>query len=139
MIGRTLGAGRYLPLVLIGAVLPDLLARVPVILYEPLVWYVMPLHTPIVLLAVTYLIALGFPAAVRRRALGWLYFGVMLHLVADGLQRHIGPSYWWFFPFNWWTYEVGLFWPESSFYALPLLLVAALLQAWMMRKDAPSG
>jgi hypothetical protein len=114
------------PLVL-GAVLPDALSRIPSILFSDVLWYAEALHTPFVLLLCCYLISHFFTQQHRAGIFGWMCLGVVLHLVPDALQRHVSHGYFWLFPFSFFDYTWGLYWSEESLVVLPGLLIAAAL------------
>lgn len=128
--GRFFRAKENMTFFIAGAVLPDLLTRVPasVLPQSSLNYFFLPLHSPLPLLVVNYAIVLFFPARKRKSCFWWLNGGVLLHLLADSLQIHMGPGYYWLYPFSWSTYHWGLFWPEASLYLLPFLVIIFLLQ-----------
>jgi hypothetical protein len=112
---------------LVGTVLPDILTRPVNILFPALSWFCMPLHTPIGLFFVCLLISRCFPVVERRSVFGNLLGGTALHLFLDLFQKHIGDGYYLLFPFSWWSFEVGLVWPEDSLYLLPLWIGVGLV------------
>ena len=123
----------------LGAILPDLVSRGPGFLGVN--HYVTgALHSPAVLLLVVYLLSLLFQARVRRLVFVSLASGVGLHLLLDLLQRHIaGGDYYWFFPFSWRSFALGLFWPSDSVLAIPALVLIILLwemACWLRRRHA---
>ena len=71
----------------LGAQLPDLLTRVPgLALDHAAARWTLPLHTPVGAALVCLLVAQGFTAAERPRALGLLLLGAASHLATDALQ-----------------------------------------------------
>lgn len=130
-------------IVLIGAVLPDVLTRIPSIILElfgrPWAKYAEffgPLHSPFPLLLMCLLICQFFAAEIRKAVFFSLSVGVGTHLFLDILQRTIAGmgfqkvplgGYLWFFPFSWYDFQIGLFWPEGSLYAIPVLAALAFI------------
>jgi hypothetical protein len=102
-----------------GTMLPDLLSRPFYILFPLSYWWAMPLHTPVGITLVGWLITGLFPANERRVVFTSLFAGAMLHFLLDAPQKHIAAGYFWLFPFSWTTYEWGLWWPEESLRVLP--------------------
>jgi hypothetical protein len=118
--------GRLTPWFLVGTVLPDLLTRPFTVLFPGFYWWVMPLHTPIGLLLVCTLLSRFYPRQQRSQAFSNLIGGAAVHLLLDVGQKHIGSGYQLLFPFSWSSYEIGLFWPETSLYLLPLWLAVGI-------------
>lgn len=116
-------ARRYLWLFILGGVLPDALTRVPGIVLPSAYWLVVPLHTPLVLLLVCYVVVFALPAPQRGLSFAWLYGGVVMHLLPDALQKHLGSGYPWLFPFSYSSYSGGLFWPDEAVFALPVVAI----------------
>jgi hypothetical protein len=119
--------GALTPWFLVGTVLPDVLTRPFNIAMPPLFWFFMPLHTPAGFFVVCALVSHFFPAANRPSIFGNLLGGGALHLLLDIFQAHLAGSYYLLFPFSWWSFEFGLFWPEDSLYLLPLWVGGGLL------------
>jgi len=132
-IGKISKSGRYLPFFIVGGVLPDVLTRVPSIFYEASHWYLVPFHTPFLLIFLYYLISLFFSEQYRRSIFFWSYGGAIAHFLPDALQKHIGFGYAWFFPFSWKSFTCGLFWPEDSLYVLPFLFLIFLVIFWFRK------
>jgi hypothetical protein len=103
---------------LVGTILPDVLTRPFGIAFPSL--FFMPLHTPVGLFFVYASISSLAPDSSRRSVFYNLLGGAALHLLLDVFQRHIAGSYYLRFPFSWWSFELGLFWPEASLYLLPI-------------------
>jgi len=121
------GVGRYFPALLIGAVLPDLARGVGAVMAPHFYWAWAALHTPFMLLPVCYLLSMCFQYRCRRGVFLAMYAGSLLHLALDLLQRHIGgASYIVGFPFTWKSFELGLFWPESSLLVMPFLVAGVV-------------
>jgi hypothetical protein len=132
----------FTPWFLVGTILPDLLTRPFNILFPSLFWFFVPLHTPVGLFFVCIAISQFFPTAERQSAFRNLLGGVALHLVLDLFQKHIGEGSYLLFPFSWRSFEIGLFWPETSLYLLPIWLVVGLwcgvqaLLRWRRKKTS---
>lgn len=124
----------------LGAILPDLVARAPKVLWpqSSLVDLLAPVgHTPfgagLICLALTFF----FPEAHRPRYLGRLLAGAGVHLLLDLLQKSVtNGSYFWFFPFSWESFQLGLFWPDQTVWAIPpLIMAAATVELWALRQE----
>jgi hypothetical protein len=127
---RRIGWKDYLTLwFLVGTVLPDLLTRPFTILLPGLYWWVMPLHTPLGLIFVCALLSRFFPHQQQSQIFYNLIGGAAVHLLLDVGQKHIGSGYQLLFPLSWSSYEIGLFWPETSLYLLPLWLVFGIFMS----------
>lgn len=111
----------------LGAILPDLLTRTFVILYPPSDSVVYSFHTPVVSVVVCLLMAQFFEEAIRSRVRTNLLLGITLHFGLDILQRHVIVPYFWFFPFSWKTFELGLFWPEESLRLMPFWVALVII------------
>ncbi len=110
-------------LFVVGTMLPDMLSRPFYILFPALHWWVMPLHTPVGMVIVCWMLAGFFQANERRRVFGALAGGVLLHFLLDAPQKHIAAGYFWLFPFSWTTYEWGLWWSEDSIKIVPWVIL----------------
>ena len=123
-----LGNKNKLVLFVLGTILPDLLTRGLFIFFPFLVTFLLPMHTPFVLIFICYFLCLFFEEGVRKGVFIALLSGSYLHLFLDFFQIHIGEEeYYWFFPFSWKSYEIGLFWPEASVFSIPFWLVLILI------------
>lgn len=111
----------------LGAILPDLLSRPFYILYPPATYTVYSLHTPVVSVIACFLIAQFFEGEIRSRIRTNFLSGIALHFGLDFLQKHVIVPYYWFFPFSWKTFELGLFWPEDSLRLVPLWISIVLI------------
>lgn len=111
----------------LGAILPDLLCRPFMIVYPKSASFVYGFHSPLVLVIISLLIAQFFSGEIRPRVRINLLLGVGLHLVLDLFQRQVIVAYYWFFPFSWKTFDLGLFWPEDSLRLVPLWLSLMLI------------
>jgi hypothetical protein len=115
------------PLFLLGCILPDILSRsfnVFLITWVPLITrYTDPVHAPCVALLYCLAISYFFAAPIRRTVFLNLLGGSLLHLLFDIGQRNIGHNYLLLYPFSRWFTEKGLFWPETTLYLVPWLVV----------------
>jgi hypothetical protein len=120
---------------LVGTVLPDILTRPFNIIFPSLFWFFMPLHTPVGLFLVCAFISRFFQPEKQNPVLYNLLGGSALHLLLDLFQKHIGSGYHLLFPFSWSSFEIGLIWPETSLYLLPLWLAMGAFFAgrWLLR------
>jgi len=112
---------------LFGTILPDLLTRPLYIFWPETYWLVMPLHTPVGIVIVSWLIAVLFRVEARRQIFMAFMLGAFLHFALDALQCHLIAGYFWLWPFSWWTTERGLFWPEESLMIAPVLAAMIIL------------
>ncbi len=110
------------PLILFGAVLPDI-SRALLIIF-PAYWYEFDvLHTPLASLLMIALFSLLFKPGARRVAVLAIFLGVVSHYLLDLFQTHFAGGYLWLFPFSTASWEAGLITPESSLLFLPFLLI----------------
>jgi hypothetical protein len=138
---RWLKGGR-LTLFLIGCLLPDILARGGRLFFmghlqiDFIELYIVTLHTPFTCLFLCLAIVQLFNSRFQREAFMLLYSGSMVHFVLDSLQRTITgfgftrellDGYHWLYPFSWYDFQFGLFWPKDALFALILLLPLSLL------------
>ncbi len=97
----------------LGSLLPDLLSRPVYIVFPSLTTATVATHTPLFVIVACFLIAEAFQQRLRHQIRTALLLGSALHFALDAMQRHIGTSYFWFFPFSWSSPELGWFWPET--------------------------
>src|SRR5215475_1238219 len=71
--------GALTPWFLVGTILPDILTRPFNILFPPLFWFFVPLHTPVGIFFVCIAIIQFFPTAKRRSVFCNLLGGAALH------------------------------------------------------------
>ncbi len=109
----------------LGAILPDLLSRPLHLLWPALFISTQPLHSPIGVFLVCWLIALFFREDQRRLAFRLLAGGSIVHFLLDLLQKHLVGGYAWLYPFSFRFYSLGFIRPEDSLLFLPLTLAAA--------------
>jgi len=132
---------RYVVVVALGTVLPDLGSRVIPVALDRLFGSVLPdaffypfgiLHEPVALVLVCVLLALAFVEEQRRAVFGALILGVALHLGLDVLQDHHGEGYYLLAPLSLGRFELGWMGSEATVkIAGPLILLTAL--AWAIR------
>jgi len=141
-------------LFLVGCTWPDLLTRMPQVVVDAvsleagrhLLEFLRPLHSPLPYLLVCYLCSVLFVPALRGTAFRALAAGGLLHMALDflqipgfdpGFQEVSSPNYVWLFPFSRRDFQWGLFGPEASLYALPILAGAALVKARLSARPRP--
>ncbi len=116
----------------LGTVLPDLIARAPALVLarvreagapipEPLVHAPAVAHMPLGMLALATLLALLFHEPDRREAWRNLAGGLFLHLAVDLLQDHMGVGYMLLYPFTTWDFEFRLVSTEATVLWAPWL------------------
>lgn len=127
-----------------GGVLPDVVARMPVVVAntaEGLSGLDLPrilsvgsyglefLHEPwgfaLLVGALALLLPRSFLGRSRRRAFLFLWAGAWTHAAADVIQRHEIPQYAWCYPFSDQGWELGLIGTETSMLGWPLLVPLA--------------
>lgn len=108
---------------LLGALLPDIVTRPFMIMFPSLRHFFHAFHTPIALALVILLISLYFEETIRLKIIKLLTYGTLTHLFLDMFQASVGErGYGWLFPFSYWDFNFGLFWPEDSVTVLPLVI-----------------
>lgn len=140
---------RDVPLFVAGSLLPDLMARLPPLALElvarPLggapawlsyMW--VPMHLPVGMLVLAFVLCLLFPVHRRRLVFANLLGGMALHLGVDILQDHLGVGYQLLFPAWGRPFELGIYGSEDSVLVAPLLSAAALAVWWRRRSRAPA-
>jgi hypothetical protein len=127
-------------LLVLGAVLPDLISRIPILILVrfldlPVVYFFRALHTPIALILVCYILSFLFERSIRFKSFLSLAAGSFLHLVLDLMQRQFFEGvYMPFVPFSIKTVQWGWFHYNDSLIIFPLLL-ASVLFFWFRRKN----
>lgn len=114
-------------LLYLGAILPDLLVRPFYILFPRLYFYTLAVHTPVFMAVFLALAIEFFKPGMRKKALEFLALGIFSHFILDLLQKHISSGYFWFFPFSWHSFEIGLFWPHQTLPFIPVWLFSVLI------------
>lgn len=127
---------RFRVLFYLGTILSDLLARPLYIIWPQFFFYTVAIHTPIFMMMFCLLLSEFFAPPLRRTVFAYLCTGVVLHFLLDVLQRHLGDGYYWFFPFSWKSFEIGLFWPETPIAYIPLwvLIMVAFESVLLFKK-----
>ena len=134
---------RYDALVVLGAVLPDLISRIPIVILVrfldlPVVYFYRALHTPIGVILASYILSFLFEHSIRLKSFLSLTAGSFLHLVLDLMQQQFFDCvYMPFIPFSIKTVQWGWFHYNSSLIVFPLLL-APVLFFWIRRKKDSS-
>ncbi len=106
----------------IGSILPDLSTRAVYIIFPDVMREVQYLHTPLGCTLSCFAISLLFSTKQRRTVFSKMWLGAMLHIALDLLQKQVGLGYALLFPFSWWTWDAGLFWPDTSVYIAFVLI-----------------
>jgi len=136
--------GGLVPVFVAGAVLPDLLSRVPSSLLTAVNTHLFPvpaglihcwgpLHLPAGILCWCLLLSFAFPAPLRGAVFGNLLGGAALHMGLDLLQSHVGVGYALLFPLSGRDFELGLMGSEASVLAAPLVAVLTVV-FWRLRR-----
>ena len=116
-------------LVVIGALLPDLIAKMDLVIFylgiERFISFTL-FHTPAMVFLLSILIARLFRYS-KFKTVILINLGSLSHFLIDLTMKHFTPvGTRLFFPLTSKNYYVGLIWPEQSIY---LLLVSILLYA----------
>ena len=143
---KALTSRKHVAVFVFGALMPDLLSRVPsmicsaarVVVEVPtlLIYGWEPLHTPAGMVVSAYAISLLFVAENRAMIFANLLGGMLLHMAIDLLQSHLGVGYPLLFPFATRAFEVGLIGSEAT---VPFSIPLALLTLWVWRRAQPSA
>ncbi len=121
---------RWIFFLLLGAILPDVTRFFFLIAPDnhSAYWFFSALHSPVVAVVFTLLLAFFFAPEIRKSAWLWMLLGIGLHFGLDIFQRHLSEfSYPWLFPFSFYGTSWGLFWPEDPLYIAPFLALAAII------------
>ena len=116
---------KYRALFYIGTVLPDVLSRPFYILFPHTFRITTAIHTPVFIYLFCLLLAQLFKD--NKTAFIALIGGSALHFILDVFQRHIIGGYYWFFPFSWKSFEIGMFWPEDALWSVPFLFFLVII------------
>ncbi len=118
----------FTALIVLGAVLPDLLTRVPEIFFDRFlglnVYHAVEIfHSPTVLFLVAFALSLLMDRSLRFQAFSSIFLGSLVHVVLDLMQIQFGESvYMPYFPFSFVKIEFGFFHFNASIAIFPLLL-----------------
>lgn len=121
---------KFISIILLGAVLPDVVARIPGILFphqSTISWFQVSLHTPVSLLLISLLLSFFFSEKQRRTIFFWLLTGVAIHLFLDLFQKSLLVGYFWLFPFSFKSFWIPLIWPNDTVFLIPILILGNLL------------
>ena len=121
------GFTRFRVLFYLGTILPDIISRPFYIIFPSSIYFVYSLHSPVMMILISLLIAQFFDRQIRKQVVSYLLFGVGIHFLLDILQKHILDAYYWLFPFSWNTFDLGLIWPEDSLRLIPIWIVLVLI------------
>ena len=119
-------------LIVLGAVLPDLLNRLPEIVMERFlglnIYHAVEIfHAPIILCLVALAISLLMDHGLRARAFIWIFFGSLVHVLLDLMQLQPGEGvYMPYFPMSFAKVEFGVFHFNASIVAFPVLLLIVI-------------
>jgi hypothetical protein len=121
--------------VVVGAILPDVLSRVPSMVFAflrthlsfipiDLLYIWSPLHFPVGVLLSSLIFAMLWEPEKRRHFFGACLLGQISHLLIDLGQHHISGGYPLGFPVWNTPIEFGLYGTEASIWIAPILLIA---------------
>lgn len=113
-------------LVLLGALMPDLIAKLFLLFFYLGVKLFISLgsfHTPVVSFLLALLVAPLFRYD-RVKTTILITIGLVTHFLSDLTMRHFTAGMRLFFPFSMSPYRLDLLWPEQSIYVLMLSLAA---------------
>ncbi|MBF0192958.1 MAG: hypothetical protein HQL71_00310 [Magnetococcales bacterium] len=137
--GESNPKGRNDALLVTGAVLPDILSRIPQIVFGNFMGlnvtnFFGALHTPAGFGLFCYLLAHFFPADGRKKVFTLLFAGSLLHFILDLMQAQFNQGvYMPFFPFSFKTTQWGIFHYNDSLYLFPVLLAITIFTYWRRR------
>ena len=123
---------QYDALLVAGTVLPDLLARIPIIIFVrwfdlPVVYFFRALHSPISMILVCYMLSFLFERSIRFKSFLSLIVGSFLHLILDLMQQQFFYGvYTPFLPFSIKTMQWDWFHYNTSLLFFPILLILVL-------------
>ena len=118
----------------LGVMLPDLPSRPVYIVFPSLYDWVVAFHTPLGMLFTCAFASLLFERLLRKRAFGWLFLGTLLHFITDCLQKQVTGNNFWFFPFSWKNFGVGLFWAGEAIPFVPVWIALVLLTEFIFHR-----
>ncbi len=130
---------RFDALLAVGAILPDVLTRIPeIVLYRiggfELFHFFNALHTPVGFGLSCYLLCLFFAESERKTVFFSLLAGCILHQMLDLLQFQLTEGgYLLLFPFSLTTAHWGLFHYNASVELFPILLIMVMLRMIVTR------
>ena len=129
---------RMVPVFVAGTLAPDMLSRAPAIamgwvhrelipLHPMLTYGWDPLHQPVGMLILAYVLSMLFAQEQRRSVFLNLVGGMALHMGLDLLQDHQGVGYLLAYPFSDVLFELGWIGSEDSVLVAPVLAAGALI------------
>lgn len=126
----------FLVIYLLGAILPDIVTRPFMIIFPQVSNFFHAFHTPTALILIVLLLSLFFESEIRPKVFKLLALGTLTHLFLDLFQNGVGDrGYSWFFPFSYYDFRIGLFWPEDSISILPLVISIFIVDYFVSRKS----
>jgi hypothetical protein len=137
LIGRIPSIRSWSAFLTLGAILPDLLTRIPEIILDrflgiPIYHFVEIFHSPLCLLLTSFAISLLIEHRARSKAFLSIFLGSTIHVVLDLMQKQFGSAiYMPFFPFSLDKVQWGLFHFNASIVFFPLLLIL-VFAAWIL-------
>ena len=120
---------QYDALLVLGTVLPDLLGRIPIVIFVrwldlPVLYFFKALHTPIGMILVCYMVTFLFERSKRFKSFLSLVAGSFLHLILDLMQLQFFEGvYIPFVPISIKAVQWGWFHYNASLLLFPLLLI----------------
>ena len=123
---------RYDALFIFGAMLPDIVTRIPEILFYrffhfPVYHFFEALHTPTSLIIICYLLSFLFEELERRKSFLSLFLGSLLHITLDLMQEQFfHATYMPLFPLSFNTFQWKFFDYNDSIKIFPILLIVWL-------------
>jgi hypothetical protein len=123
--------------IILGTLIPDIIGRIPGIVsiffnIKELRW-VVPLHTPIVLILFNAIICFLFKENIRKRLFYNLNFGSFFHLFLDILQEQFYQSdYYLFYPLSLYAPKIDLFYYNDTVYLFP---IASIYMIYFIKKN----
>ena len=119
-----------------GNILPDIVSRIPEIvlvrfLNLPGEYFFGALHSPSLLVIVSYLASFFWTQGNRKIAFFYISFGTQLHFLLDVFQDQFHEGiYMPYFPLNLQTIEIGNLPPTYSLLAFPVLFPLIIFFLW---------
>jgi len=135
ILTRFLNAAEKRALLYVGVILPDIVSRPFYIIWPELYFYTLAVHTPVFMLIFLFFTSEFFEQKSSARL--FLGIGVFLHFIFDAMQKHLLDGYYWLFPFSWWSYSGGFFWPNQALNFVPVwmsMIIIGELVTFFLRK-----
>jgi len=127
------------PFLVLGTILPDILTRIPEIIFDrllgiPVFHFVIIFHSPFCLLLSTFAISLLLDSQIRLAGFFLILMGSFVHVILDLMQKQFGQAvYMPYFPFSFETLQWGLFHYNASISLFPVLLLLVIF-SWIMTR-----